>query len=187
VASTSQPVSVQSGSYDVGSGARIGAAAAENRQNAEQRAVDLQLSKQQLRRATAEADIVTQQAAAAQRSLAAQPANPPLFETVPNRVTAHVLDNAAATAGVSPTRSTVMLEDAWTGQPRPASIPAPEYGGAIENMGELWQFLLSTPYALDNLRKKYLATPSDYLSDRMLDAHQALDKAARRVPNPYRR
>ena len=138
------------------------------------------------RQANASAEsIIEETMARANARLATQDGNPP-FVTVPNQVQAHVKGKPQATAGISPSEATFAVEDAWSNKVRNVKMPSKDYGQGVEQLGEVWQAVLGTPFALDVIWNKYLQSPADYLR-RLNTGKTALGSKGKPAHKGYRR
>lgn len=133
------------------------------------------------RLATAHAEQAELDLIASKKALASQAGQPPLVDIRPNQVTAAIPGQPASTGGQSPTQSRYMVTDAWTGNARPVIMPSKDFGTGIENLGEMWQFALGAPFALDVLGQKYLQTPREWFSDFLM----SLDRIQKRKGGPF--
>lgn len=165
---SSQIVSTPTSTYRSDVGRNVAAAAGIREANANARYAEAQ--------AKLAENEVERQRKAADANLGAQPGNPPLVEIRPSVVTASMPDSPATTAGNSPSEKAYMARDFWTNQPRPVLMPSNEFGQALENLGEVWQFALGSPFALDAIKQKYLQTPREWWTEVV---QQGLDKLRR--------
>jgi hypothetical protein len=130
------------------------------------------------KRANAEADSIAQDTESrALARLASQPGNPPGIKMQPRQVTMPKPTAPTETYGTSPSEDYYLVKDAWGGADRRVKMPGKDYGQAIEQLGEVWQFLLGTPFAADILMNKYLQTPYD---EAKVLADKSFSDAARR-------
>lgn len=113
-------------------------------------------------------------------ALAGQPGNPPpIVEEVPNQVTRHKKGDVTTTGGYAPSEGRFVIRDAY-GEPQAVRVPSKDYGQTVEQMGEIWQAILSAPYGMDILAKTYLQTPLSYLrkfNKDMSEKRHVIDRA----------